>query len=246
MTKNTIALLVSAFMIAGSLPGIATAQEEDWTFRFTPYIWAAGLKGSTTVGQTQADIDLDFGDILEDLDMALMGDFRAEKGPWAIETDIIWTDLESDAQAGPLNISVKPRMVFWQLDGRYRVAPQWEVYAGFRYYYSKVHIDIDTPNRQINASGSEDWIDPVVGVAFRTPINDRWSFAARGDIGGFGVGSDFAWGAMAVFDYRFGETTSITFGYRHLDIDYETGSGDNTFGLDAYMTGPIIGASFRF
>jgi hypothetical protein len=245
-TPRSLALTAKLMMIlilTGSLSGIATAQEAaGWTYRFTPYLWAAGLKGSTAIGETQADIDLSFSDILDDLDMALMGDLRAENGPWAIESDVIWTDLKSEQSGRLLDITVEPRMVFWQLDGRYRVAPQWEVLAGLRYYYSKTSIRINAPNRFISASTSEDWVDPIIGVAFRTPINERWSFAARGDIGGFGIGSDFAWGALAVFDYRFGETTSLTFGYRHLDFDYE----DDDFSFDAYMTGPIVGASFRF
>jgi hypothetical protein len=234
--------LMVMLILAGPLAGTAAAQDAGWTFRFTPYLWASGLTGDTRIGRTEAEIDLSFRDILEDLDMALMGDFRAENGPWAIESDFVWTDLTSEAGGPLLNVSVEPRLVIWQVDGRYRVAPQWEVLAGIRYYYSKTAIQIDTPNNSLRASTSEDWVDPVVGVAFRTPLNDRWSFAASGNIGGFGVGSDFAWGALAVFDYRFGETTSVTFGYRHLDWDFD----DDDFGYDAYMSGPVIGASFRF
>lgn len=238
--------MLSVLLLVGSLAGSASAQEEEWEFRFTPYIWGAGLQGDTTAGRTDAEIDLSFRDILDDLEMALMGDFRAEKGPWAIQTNFVWTDLKSDTQKGPLNITVEPQMVFWELAGHYRVAPTWELLAGFRYYYAEIHIDIDTPITQRSVSGDESWVDPIIGAAFRTPLNERWSFAARGDIGGFGAGSDFAWSALAVLDYRFGETTSITFGYRHLDFDYDTGSGDREFGIDAYLTGPVIGASFLF
>ena len=237
-----MAKVMMVLMLVGSLSGPAAAQDQGWTFRFTPYLWAAGLNGSVTVGQTEADIDLSFSDILENLDMALMGDFRAENGSWAIESDVVWTDLKFEESGRLLDITVEPRMVLWQLDGRYRLAPQWEVLAGFRYYYMETSIEIDAPNQSRNVSASDDWVDPIIGVAFRTPISEHWSFAARGDIGGFGVGSDFAWGALAVFDYRFGETTSATFGYRHLDFDYDK---DN-FGVDAYMTGPILGVSFRF
>jgi hypothetical protein len=246
MVKYMYMLMISVLLLAGFLLGSASAQEEKWEFGFTPYIWGAGLKGDTTVGRTETEIDLSFSDILEDLKMALMGDFRAEKGRWAIQTNFVWTDLKSDAQKGPLDITVEPQTIFWELAGHYRVAPTWELLAGLRYYYSEIDIDIDTPITQRSVSGDESWIDPIIGAAFRAPLNARWSFAARGDIGGFGAGPDFAWGALAVFDYQLGETTSITFGYRHLDFDYETGSGNREFGMDAYLTGPVIGASFRF
>jgi len=240
------ALLMSVLLLAGLMPASAVAQEDSWNFRFTPYIWGTKFKGTSTVGQNEADIDLSFGDILDDLDVALMGDFRAEKGPWAIQSNFVWSDMTSKENVGPIKIKVEPRMVFLDLEGRYRIAPPWELLAGIRYYHVKTRIEIDTPLGQRGGSDSETWVDPIIGAALRTPINDRWAFAARADIGGFGVGSDFSWEAWAVLDYRFSETTSVTFGYRHLDFDYEDGSGGNKFGLDAYLTGPVLGASFRF
>lgn len=44
-----------------------------WTFSFSPYFWAVGLRGKSQVfGLPTVDVSQDFGDILSDLDFAFM------------------------------------------------------------------------------------------------------------------------------------------------------------------------------
>ncbi|UCC99467.1 MAG: hypothetical protein JSW66_06205 [Phycisphaerales bacterium] len=45
---------------------------------------------------------------------------------------------------------------------------------------------------------------------------------------------------------EWGQVTNIWFGYRYLDIDYDTGSGATKLEYDVAMHGPILGASFHF
>jgi hypothetical protein len=66
-----------------------------------------------------------------------------------------------------------------------------------------------------------------------------------GDIGGFGVGSDFAWDAFGVIGYRFSlfgqENSGVIAGYRALSQDYTDGSGRDKFQWDVTLHGPILG-----
>ena len=73
-------------------------------------------------------------------------------------------------------------------------------------------------------------------------LNDRLSLTGYGDIGGFGVGSDFTWQAIAALDWRVSEKSSASVGYRWIQIDYDAGRAN----IDLNMSGPIIGASLRF
>jgi hypothetical protein len=98
----------------------------------------------------------------------------------------------------------------------------------------------------VSASATADWVDPIVGAAFKTSIDDKWSFALQGDVGGFGVGSDLSWQAWVNFDWRFSRIGSLALGWRHLDWDYSEGKGAKKFTYDARMTGPVIGVSFHF
>ncbi len=68
----------------------------------------------------------------------------------------------------------------------------------------------------------------------------------RGDIGGFGVGSDFAWQAIATLRWQFSPRTGVGLAYRHLDMDYEDGKGANRFLYDVATSGPALGVVFTF
>jgi opacity protein-like surface antigen len=73
-------------------------------------------------------------------------------------------------------------------------------------------------------------------------LSDRLSLTAYGDIGGFGLGSEFTWQAFGTLDYQVTESISVSAGFRWIHIDYDKGRTD--ISLD--MGGPIIGASVRF
>ena len=71
-------------------------------------------------------------------------------------------------------------------------------------------------------------------------------FGARGDVGGFGLGSDFAWDATAFFDWRFGKNFSMAFGYRYFDLQFDDRGGADAFDLDMQQGGPAIGVAYTF
>ena len=236
------AVMMSALLLAAT-SATAVAQEQGWEFTLTPYGWAAGLQGNTTTGTTTSDIDISFNDILENLEFGAMVDARLERGRWAIQSNLVWADLEGEDKEDGVRIKVDVDLWVIEAEGRYRLADNWELLAGMRYYDLDVHIRAEG----VGSDGmNEDWVDPIVGTAFSVPLSDRWSFHARGDIGGFGAGSDFAWQLQGLFAYRFSESNSLVFGWRHLDWDYDDGSGDDRFGMDTYLTGPVAGLCLRF
>jgi hypothetical protein len=51
---------------------------------------------------------------------------------------------------------------------------------------------------------------------------------------------------MALLGYHISERTTLWAGYRHLDIDYDKGSGSELFAMDIAMSGPIVGLEIRF
>ena len=62
------------------------------------------------------------------------------------------------------------------------------------------------------------------------------------DGGGFGVGSDVTWQVAVTANYKVSEHFYLSGGWRHLYIDYTDGGAD----FEGSMTGPIVGATFRF
>ena len=93
------------------------------------------------------------------------------------------------------------------------------------------------------------WVDPVLGLRLRHRFTPNQEMFVRGDIGGFGLGSQFAWQAVAAYSYAWqftGYKIAAVLGFRALGVNYSSGSGVDTFGINQVLYGPIIGASFRF
>ena len=71
----------------------------------------------------------------------------------------------------------------------------------------------------------------------------------RGDVGGFGLQSQFEWQAVGVYSYAWqftGYQLAGVIGYRALGVNYTNGSGINNNGVNLVLHGPIIGVSVRF
>ena len=94
------------------------------------------------------------------------------------------------------------------------------------------------------------WVDPVIGFRVRHQLTPRHEIMIRGDIGGFGLGSQFAWQAVAAYGYTWqldnGQHLAALLGFRALAMNYSSGSGVDTVALNEVMYGPIIGLSYRF
>ncbi len=93
------------------------------------------------------------------------------------------------------------------------------------------------------------WVDPVLGLRLRHRFTPNQEIFVRGDIGGFGLGSQFSWQAVAAYSYAWqftGYQVAAVLGFRALAVNYTQGAGVDTFSMNQTLYGPIIGASFRF
>jgi len=52
------------------------------------------------------------------------------------------------------------------------------------------------------ASRNVDWVDPLLRLNYESPVSGKWRFTLRGDVGGFGFGSEFTWHALTEFTYQ--------------------------------------------
>ncbi len=101
-----------------------------------------------------------------------------------------------------------------------------------------------------NTTGEEEhitqtWVDPLLVVRMHLPNSGSWLVQIRGDIGGFGIGSDITWQVQAYGGYRFSELFQVSAGYRVLGIDYETGTEKERFKYDINTFGPVIQLGFN-
>ena len=113
-----------------------------------------------------------------------------------------------------------------------------DILAGARMNWLEVDLGIGTTTR----SADESWVDPIVGMRFRAQLSPSFYFRAEGDIGGFDVGSDLTWQAMAGFGWSFRDNGGLFLGYRALGTDYSDGG----FTYDLVAHGPLIGLELTF
>lgn len=104
-------------------------------------------------------------------------------------------------------------------------------------------------SRAIGRSGTLDWWDPVVGTRVKHKTASGSELTFIGDIGGFGVGSEFSWQAFGTYGRDtsfFGIPVHAVIGYRALSFDYDEAGPFGGSGVDAILHGPVIGAKFRW
>lgn len=268
MLRNTtghyliIALLVSSILPAlaqADDPAVAQRAEPTWQFEFTPYLWAAGLSGTTRIdGRPEAGLGVDqsFSDILSHLNAAAMGLFEVRHGQWGLLADALYVKVgQTGGVSGAmgflsLTASAQVTQEVYSLGGAYRLddtVDPIDLIVGFRYGAVKgdVSISISSPpvpvpnQRFVN---TKDWVDPVIGIRIQHPLTQRWSLTGYADVGGFGVGSRRSWQAVAGANYKFNERLVGKLGYRYLSFDYE----DRNFYWKVADSGPCAGLGIRW
>lgn len=138
-----------------------------------------------------------------------------------------------------------------------------DLVGGLRYWRQEMEVSADIAGwvggpggltvdggRATAQSGNVDWWDPFIGLRLRQAISPGQSLTVRADVGGFDVGSQFTWHAIATYDARLltrqGYAIDAYLGYKALSVDYSTGSGTTKYEYDVIQHGPVIGLSARF
>jgi hypothetical protein len=232
--------VLTLFALAPLPVGAEEEPPDDvWAFELSIYMLGAGLDGTIGVGEIEADVDVSFSDIVDALEMGGMGSLRVERGRWAFTTDVIYMGL--GASAGPVSVDVDQWMI--EPSASFRVSERFESIVGMR--YCNLTTELRGPFGRA-ASSTIDWWDPFLGGRLMLPMGEAWTFNLRADIGGFDVGSDFAWQLFPYATWQFGERSSMQVGYRWLDVDYDEGSGASEFRYEVMTQGPQLGVTFRF
>jgi hypothetical protein len=129
-----------------------------------------------------------------------------------------------------------------------------DVIGGLRYWriWSKLDANLAasvgpfSASRPMQAEAVKDWVDPFIGLRLQTDLTEKIFFSARGDIGGFGIGSNFSseftWKAQAGFSYNPTPRFSVFAGYQMLDVNYK----DKGFGADLRLAGPVLAVGYTF
>ena len=245
--------LLCLFVIASNAQDSPTVKHK-WNFVAEPYLMFPNMNGTIGLGTLpDAPLDLNPGDILNHLQMGAMVYLEAHNDKWAVSSDFLYMKLGQDVTPNKIinKGDVTMKETVWEATGMYRVIPWLEVGAGLRLYSINTVLNLNYKTGLVfdtarTESLTKTWVDPIVITRITAPFKGKCLLQLRADIGGFGIGSKFAWQIQVDAGYKFSKLFQATVGYRYIDVDYESGSGSDRFLYNIATFGPTIRFAFNF
>jgi len=220
------------------------------------YLWGVNFSGDFG---PNADFEVPFSDLVDNLQMGFMGSFQARKGKWSLFTDALYLDVASDkthVSDGiiPVTTTTSLDMSGWviHLAGGYNLlikeGSRLDLIAGAR--YMDLGSDIALNIEVLDNNGTSTFViplstalDAIVGVKGQLALSKRWSLPYYLDIG---TGdSDFTWQAMTGISFEAANWVDLSLVYRHLEWDLGD-DGSDGFIKNVNFSGPAFGAVFHF
>ena len=230
-----LALLVPLSRPSAALQG---PPADAWTWRVAPYLWTSGIDGTLTTANAEVDVDIDFGDIWDNLDSAGLLFVETRRGKLTILGDLVYLGLEADGETQlGADADVELDTTILELAVLSRVSPESPLEIGGGVRYANMESDIEVG--PASSDGSSDALDGIAAGRATWPFAGRWSLQVYGDLGA--GDSDLTWQASAMLGFHFTDW-GLGFGYRVLDYDFDDGSDE----LDLTFQGFVYGVEFRF
>lgn len=246
----------------------AATEPGDRALQITPYMWAAGLDGDISPFRRGPTIGVEksFSEVMDDLNFGGFINIWGRYDRFVLWGDVMYVDTTDSRNTGPLpaftipgvgaippggNIAAKvdTKQFNATLLGGYRVIDTGQytldALGGARLWQISNDVKLTGSLGGMSGSVSYDesfgWVDPLIGLRVFRPLTEKLSLLAQADIGGFGIGSDLTWSALATVNFVFSDRFSASMGYKVLDVDYD----HDGHVYDTRLGGPVLGITFR-
>lgn len=223
----------------------------DWHFAVSPYLWFPGVHG--TIGAFGRDVSIHAtpGDLLSNFRFGLMGGLETRYKRIVLPVDLMWIRLEDDkALPFPNLMATKAKLkgseflltpkIGYRLLDEERI--KIDALTGLRYWHFSENLKFVPSNLNLNFSGSQNLVDPLVGGRVQLGLTPKIVANVLGDVGGWGTGSQLEYQVSGLLGYRIKPKWTLQAGYRYLSIDYRN---SNRGGTVVYLitSGVIFGAT---
>ncbi len=95
--KSIVLYCLTALLVFLALSSIVQADtrgsDSDWQFAAELYLWYTSIGGSTA---TDGDLEIDAKDLVNDLNMAFMGNIAARKDRWGLMLDALYLNASDN------------------------------------------------------------------------------------------------------------------------------------------------------
>jgi hypothetical protein len=239
-------LCLLAFLLT-THPVLAAEEANDaWKYHGSLYFWAADMRLQDDDGNND---EISFNDLVDNLDLALMGGFGARKDKLGFQIDAIYFDLTDDDNdpliPGVLTVTdleataaILTPMATYRVveDGQFNL----DILGGFRYLY----LDVNVKFREISDEGDDGSVwNGIIGFRGDIRLNKKWHMPFYYDIGK--GESELTYQAFAGINYKY-DSFDLAAGYRYLKFKFDD---DDDFGDSLnylIIKGPVIGAKIWF
>jgi hypothetical protein len=214
-----------------------TSADNAWHFAVSPYLWFPGMHGTATGTRGNG---LGFraspGDLLSNVRFGLMGAVEARRQRLVLTGDMMWIRLEDDKAlpfpgilGAPTSANMKATEFLLAPKVGYRLIDEEKIkidaLAGFRYWHLGENLQFNPSVLGLNFSGSQNFVDPLVGGRIQAALSPKIVVNILGDVGGWGTGSQLEYQVAGLLGYRIKPRWTLQAGYRYLNVDYTNSRG---------------------
>ena len=235
---------------SAATPGSPPVGEptSDWHFAVSPYLWFPGVHGTVGARGHEASIHASAGDLLSHFRFGLMGLVDTRYKRIVMPVDAMWirlgannalplTDGAVTAKVTGSEFLLTPKIGYRLVDSE---IVKIDALTGFRYWHIGESLRLSTSDTSLKFSGSQNWVDPLVGGRILANLSPKVSVSIGGDVGGWNTGSLLDYQFGGVLGYRIKPAVVLQAGYRYLSVDYRNGGTT----LNVVTSGVLFGATF--
>jgi hypothetical protein len=223
------------------------ATDNDWHLAIAPYLWFPGVHGTVGALGHEASIDASPGDLLSHFRFGLMGLVEARHKQLLLPIDIVWVRLGDDKALpafglGAITANAKASVFILTPKIGFRVLDEDKIkfdgLMGFRYWHLGQNLHFNPSILGLDFSGSQNWVDPLVGGRLQINLTPKVDATIAGDVGGWGVGSQLDYQVVGLLGYKIKPRWTLQAGYRYLDVNYRSRTV-----FDVATSGVLFGVS---
>jgi len=243
------------FVILFAISLSAKADETQWSYRFSPYLWFADIEGeiNALTRPSNADFYLSRFEPSVNSDVsAVMMFFEANRGRHGLLLDLLYIENESDItfpqfQEVKINSTSKATVTsvsyVFQLYGSEKT--NVDLTLGLRYWDINSDVKFTDNSNAFSTqqlTNSESWLDPLIGVKAKTSLGMSRFYLVGWFGGGAKGGADHFYDTSVNIGYQWNESIGTVIGYRQFGVDYE----DGLFKYDIEQSGWVLGLTWGF
>lgn len=267
-----LATLVSRPSALYAAEEVGEPEPPSWSFLIVPYLWLPTVHGSASIeteaggsgggGRLGAAVDLNSSSTLGGGMLRLEAQ-RDELGLF-VDGSVMGMNTAHETQGGRISVDSKILAYLVEYGATYRLLdlagnPEErpitvDALVGAR--WNRLTVDLSAPGPILDREWKVEFLDPIVGGRFAVPLvgSKGWGdfgIAFRGDIGGFGAGSELAWNIVSGLRWDmpwkvFSADLLALAGYRAYYVRANIESGAEDTALAVQTGGPVLGIGVAF